>query len=72
VDFAPWVVGIEPQERSAVVDPRLPPQLAAVRYPLLVGQCWLDVDLADGRLMLSNLAGNVGEVKVTCEAERSC
>lgn len=57
-------VGVEPGEGSVAVDPRLPPQLATVRYSLLVRQCWLDVDLADGYLKLSNLAGNQREVKV--------
>ena len=56
--------GVEPREGSVAVDPRLPPQLTTVRYPLLVGQYWLDVDLADGCLKLSNVAGNAGTVKV--------
>ena len=46
------------------VDPRLPPQLATVRYSLLVGECWLDVALANGQLTLSNRPGNEADVKV--------
>jgi trehalose/maltose hydrolase-like predicted phosphorylase len=56
--------GVEPGERSVSVDPRLPPQLATVRYALLVGECWLDVCLAHGQLMLSNRPGNEADVNV--------
>jgi trehalose/maltose hydrolase-like predicted phosphorylase len=62
--------GAEPHEGSVMVDPRLPPQLTTVRYPLLVGQCWLDVDLADGCLKLSNLAGNAGKVKINVRGRK--
>ena len=57
-------VGVEPGEGSVSVDPRLPPQLATVRYSLLVGECWLDVGLAHRQLMLSNQPGNEADVKV--------
>jgi trehalose/maltose hydrolase-like predicted phosphorylase len=57
-------VGVEPGEGSVSVDPRLPPQLATVRYTLLVGECWLDVGLADGQLVLSNRPGNEADLKV--------
>ena len=56
--------GIEPGEGSVSVDPRPPPQLATVRYSLLVGECWLDVGLVDGQLTLSNRLGNKADVKV--------
>jgi len=46
------------------IDPRLPPQLATLRYSLLVGGCWLDVSLADGLLTLSNRPGNEADMKV--------
>lgn len=55
--------GVEPGEGSVSVDPRLPPQLATVRYSLLVGECWLDVGLANGQLALSNRPGNKADVK---------
>lgn len=35
--------GVEPGSVSVSVDPRLPPQLATLRYSPLVGRCWLDV-----------------------------
>jgi trehalose/maltose hydrolase-like predicted phosphorylase len=56
--------GVEPGVRSVSVDPRLPPQLATLRYSLLVGGCWLDISLADGLLTLSNRPGNEADVKV--------
>jgi alpha,alpha-trehalase len=57
--------GVEPDGGLVAVDPHLPQQLTAVRYSQLVGQCWLDVELADGRLKLSNLADSVGAVTVS-------
>lgn len=56
--------GIEPVEGSVLIDPRLPPQLATVQYSLLVQECWLDVDLANGQLTLSNRSGNEAGVMV--------
>ncbi len=56
--------GVEPGEGSVSVDPRLPRQLTTVRYSLLVGECWLDVSMADGQLTLSNRPGNEADVKV--------
>jgi trehalose/maltose hydrolase-like predicted phosphorylase len=56
--------GVELGEGSVSFDPQLPPQLATVRYSLLVGQCWLDVSLANGQLALSNRPGNEADVKV--------
>ncbi|MGZ4952746.1 MAG: glycoside hydrolase family 65 protein [Halobacteriota archaeon] len=56
--------GVEPVEGGVLVDPRLPPQLASVRYSLLVRECWLDVDLTNGQLTLSNRSGNEADVRV--------
>ena len=56
--------GVEPCEGWVSVDPRLPLQLATVRYSLLVGECWVDVSLANGQLTLSNRPGNEMDVKV--------
>ena len=56
--------GVEPGAGSVSVDPRLPPQLATLRYSLLVGRCWLDVGLADGLLTLSNRSCNEADIKV--------
>jgi trehalose/maltose hydrolase-like predicted phosphorylase len=56
--------GVEPSEGSVSVDPRLPSQLATVRYSLLVGDCWLDVSVVDEQLILSNRLGNEADVQV--------
>jgi len=56
--------GVEPGAGSVSIDPRLPPQLATLRYSLLVGGCWLDVGLVDGLLTLSNRLGNEADMKV--------
>ncbi|MGZ4930264.1 MAG: glycosyl hydrolase family 65 protein, partial [Halobacteriota archaeon] len=56
--------GVEPVEGVVLVYPRLPPQLASVRYSLLVQECWLDVDLTNGQLTLSNRSGNEADVRV--------
>ncbi len=56
--------GVEPAEGLVSVDPRLPPQLASVQYSLLVRECWLDVDLTNGQLTISNRSGNEADVKV--------
>jgi trehalose/maltose hydrolase-like predicted phosphorylase len=56
--------GVEPGAGSVSIDPRLPPQLATLRYSLLVGGCWLDVGLVDGLLTLSNRPGNEADMKV--------
>ncbi|MGZ4912168.1 MAG: glycosyl hydrolase family 65 protein [Halobacteriota archaeon] len=35
-----------------------------MRYSLLVQECWLDVDLTNGQLTLSNRSGNEADVRV--------
>jgi len=56
--------GVEPVAESVLVDPRLPPQLATVWYSLLVRECWLDIGLANGQLILSNRSDNEADVKI--------
>ncbi len=61
--------GVEPTEGTVSVNPRLPPQLATVRYALTVGGCWLDVDLANGQLKLTNRPGNEASVRITLHGQ---
>jgi len=56
--------GVEPVEESVLVDPRVPPQLATMRYSLLVRECWLDIGFANGQLILSNRSDNEADVKI--------
>ncbi len=63
--------GVEPGDGLVSVDPRLPPQLATVRYSLLVGECWLDVGLANGQLTLSNRSSNEADVKVKLRGRKA-
>ena len=63
--------GVEPGDGLVSVDPRLLPQLATVRVLLLVGECWLDVGLANGQLTLSNRSSNEADVKVKLRGRKA-
>jgi hypothetical protein len=42
-----------------------------VRYSLLVWECWLDVGLANGQLILSNRSGNEADVKIKLRGQEA-
>ncbi len=57
--------GVKASAGIVSVDPRPPSQLETLRYSLLVGGSWIDIDVANGQLRLSNRADNEAVLKVT-------